>query len=648
MPGTASTLASNNPQLPAQLNQNHPKTQADWQQILNQFSSWQSLLQILVPPIQQTAAEIAAGVTPVNYAYAPGVVDRYGNNTIEGTSDMSAAAIAACKCNQYVTFRAGHTYNIANVQFVASNITVDASGSTLVTTGAPGNSAALFIVVPQSLVTSGRLAGTDYPSNWKNGSTPEPTDNDPNTMMHESTQANRVQNVTFKGINTSATINGILAYSVDGLTFRNCTMSCVSWSNVRMFHCTNISADSSNTFGGSGTYLMFGLKCGNGINIGANFSSQSVAANGRLLSFKGALHASGVSIFNASTGTTYMGATITGNFVSNLDCLAFDSTPFLTSDCNSAAQGGAGTGINAGAWYGSGGNFRASGGSYHTTASVTSGHENSAGRAFVGFDPHVGVFFENNECVNATVTMGGVQSFSISGNRFYGTLTGYSITISPTGNNPANASTSWVVSDNRDFGWTQVSGSTVAACIQVAGAVGHAINNACFSPGSGLSGLIANNGGDFIDAMNNTLFYSTPSPTYVVSGVGPNGRQVNNKMVNIGTGAYSSNFSSTFIDGGDGQGVAVSGSSFAGFALKKGATLKMQLYYQDSDGSLHLYHQGNDRITFDSSGKFGLANQTTATTIGAAGAAAALPANPLGYVAINVNGTSVKVPYYNP
>lgn len=38
---------------------------------------------------------------------------------------------------------------------------------------------------------------------------------------------------------------------------------------------------------------------------------------------------------------------------------------------------------------------------------------------------------------------------------------------------------------------------------------------------------------------------------------------------------------------------------------------------------------------------------TTATTVGAAGAASALPANPLGYLIINVAGTQAKLPYYN-
>ena len=38
---------------------------------------------------------------------------------------------------------------------------------------------------------------------------------------------------------------------------------------------------------------------------------------------------------------------------------------------------------------------------------------------------------------------------------------------------------------------------------------------------------------------------------------------------------------------------------------------------------------------------------TTATTVGAAGGASALPATPLGYIIVNVAGTAAKIPYYN-
>lgn len=45
--------------------------------------------------LSQTPAELAAGVTPVNLAYAPGNVLRYGTNTTPGTTDMSVAFQAA-------------------------------------------------------------------------------------------------------------------------------------------------------------------------------------------------------------------------------------------------------------------------------------------------------------------------------------------------------------------------------------------------------------------------------------------------------------------------------------------------------------------------------------------------------------------------
>ncbi len=37
----------------------------------------------------------------------------------------------------------------------------------------------------------------------------------------------------------------------------------------------------------------------------------------------------------------------------------------------------------------------------------------------------------------------------------------------------------------------------------------------------------------------------------------------------------------------------------------------------------------------------------TATTVGAAGGASALPLTPLGYIIVNVAGTAAKIPYYN-
>ena len=41
-----------------------------------------------------------------------------------------------------------------------------------------------------------------------------------------------------------------------------------------------------------------------------------------------------------------------------------------------------------------------------------------------------------------------------------------------------------------------------------------------------------------------------------------------------------------------------------------------------------------------------LTNQTIATTVGAAGTSPALPSSPSGYLALSINGTSYKVPFF--
>jgi hypothetical protein len=49
----------------------------------------------IILPYLQTAAEVAAGVTPTDVSYPPGDVRRYGTNTTPGTTDMSTAIQAA-------------------------------------------------------------------------------------------------------------------------------------------------------------------------------------------------------------------------------------------------------------------------------------------------------------------------------------------------------------------------------------------------------------------------------------------------------------------------------------------------------------------------------------------------------------------------
>ena len=89
------------------------------------------------PCYTQTVAESAAGVTPVNYANPPGVIDRYGTNATPGATDMSGALIAAASVAAYggpsPTF-------LAEKYFIDANVTVNAqcvfTSGTVITLGA--------------------------------------------------------------------------------------------------------------------------------------------------------------------------------------------------------------------------------------------------------------------------------------------------------------------------------------------------------------------------------------------------------------------------------------------------------------------------------------------------------------------------------
>ena len=91
------------------------------------------LLGLSIPPGHElTAAEIAATVTPVNYAFAPGNVNRYGTNTVPNTTDMTAAFQAAInqagQPNGARVFVPAGTYNIAGQLTLSSNIVMYGEG----------------------------------------------------------------------------------------------------------------------------------------------------------------------------------------------------------------------------------------------------------------------------------------------------------------------------------------------------------------------------------------------------------------------------------------------------------------------------------------------------------------------------------------
>ena len=101
----------------------------------------------------RTAAEIAAGVTPTNYAYAPGDVRRYGADPT-GATDSTTAIQNAVNSNTYVFFGNGGSYTISLQALsdpeggtgiginMLSNVTLDLMGATItLSNGATGSGA---------------------------------------------------------------------------------------------------------------------------------------------------------------------------------------------------------------------------------------------------------------------------------------------------------------------------------------------------------------------------------------------------------------------------------------------------------------------------------------------------------------------------
>lgn len=80
----------------------------------------------------RTTAEIAASVTPTNYYYPEGTVNRYGTNTTPGTTDMTTAIQAAIDVahNGAGTARAlGQTYLTGTINWPGNNISLVGSGT---------------------------------------------------------------------------------------------------------------------------------------------------------------------------------------------------------------------------------------------------------------------------------------------------------------------------------------------------------------------------------------------------------------------------------------------------------------------------------------------------------------------------------------
>ena len=92
------------------------------------------------------------------------------------------------------------------------------------------------------------------------------------------------------------------------------------------------------------------------------------------------------------------------------------------------------------------------------------------------------------------------------------------------------------------------------------------------------------------------------------------------------------------VTGGSDWSLGNRNSDSDSFVIAQGSSLVATNYFKITTGGIVNIGSG--------SGTKHVLNTLTATTVGAAGAASALPANPTGYVVININGTDRKIPYY--
>lgn len=104
----------------------------------------------------QTAAEVSAGVTPVNFAFAPGNILRYGTNTAPGTTDMTVAFNNAVAVAQSSTH--GHGFVYLPAAGGPYNFASPSGGSCLTLTNVQG----IQIYGDAAAITT---AGTHYANN---------------------------------------------------------------------------------------------------------------------------------------------------------------------------------------------------------------------------------------------------------------------------------------------------------------------------------------------------------------------------------------------------------------------------------------------------------------------------------------------------
>lgn len=219
----------------------------------------------------RTTAEIAASVTPVNYSYAPGVVDRYGVNAVPGTTDMSAAVRLALDCvasnGGMIQFLVNAVYFLGSQIFIPQRrngstgeggIIIEGNNCTLIGSGlgagATGSGAFTTLAsgsIPSAMFESG--TGT-YSTVSKGGATNWGLGNELSTTIHDNDQ---IRNINFKTFGMALHLfNFILGCKVSNLYFVN-GYTAISDARSFYFQWENLNASFQQSGSGASGYSAF-------------------------------------------------------------------------------------------------------------------------------------------------------------------------------------------------------------------------------------------------------------------------------------------------------------------------------------------------------------------------------------------------------
>ena len=350
---------------------------------------------------------------------------------IHNDMDAFAAAINIVPASGAVIEAKNGKWRIDGIVYITkSNITIDGEGSVFFGTTVYEP---LFWCIPQSLVTSRRYFGDDYPSSWRNPSTNAtlPFEGDPNTMMYEHVAENRLKNIEFRNITLDPSVNlGLFtAYSVDGIRVTGCDIRPAKNSATRFFFCQDVSI-SENTLGGYGIYVAFFFKCRD-VTVHDNDIKSHIL---RALSFKGCYHIDRP-IWEAIPFETYgyvpMDIRIYDNKFSaehtdpsgpyantNSVSIGFDNPgPTILTD-PVALQGGNPIGFTTLDWRGSGIGYFVFDNEFDNK-SIPSNRNQALD---VGY-PSANVVFTNNKLNNSIIVAVGIKKLNVSDNEFKANIT---------------------------------------------------------------------------------------------------------------------------------------------------------------------------------------------------------------------------------